>query len=197
MNAHSHEAPLPRRVYFGAEDRKHLAGKVVSGGGDLHQLEIGRRQKLAATLIQRADDVANAVKTLRAMDNTGNTEHAINHLQATLQDLTKSHAIFVDDVTESIGRYRDRRENEQILAESAAASDLARMAAEEADEIGPIAEQSRANVAAGRFAVAAGSIRTAPAVGPGFDDWARREASDLAGRIAAAGATAPKPGPRA
>lgn len=119
MTEQPHDSQLPRRVYFGAADRQHLAGKQVSGG-DLHALEVSRRQKLAQTLIQRAEDVAAAVKTVRAMDNTGNTENALDHLQATLQDLTKSHRIFVDDLTDAIARYRDRRENHAVIADVAA-----------------------------------------------------------------------------
>lgn len=207
-----HEAPLPRRVYFGAADKQHLAGKQISGGADIHALEIGRRQKLAQTLIQRAEDVASAVKTLRAMDNTGNTEHAINHLQATLQDLTKSHAIFVDDVTESIGRYRDRRDNVQILAECAEAREGKRTALE---AIGQQArDASTAARAAGQdwvtvqipeeqaAAIAAGNVRGYSIGGAGTS-----AAEVIAVTAAANGVTlpkpaaeyvgAPKPGPRA
>ncbi|UVF61157.1 hypothetical protein SEA_AOKA_34 [Arthrobacter phage Aoka] len=115
-----HEYPLPRRVYFGAADKQHLAEKKVSGGPSVHEIEVGRRNKLALTVTQRAEDVVGAIRALRAFDGTGNTEDALDHLQASLQDLNKAHAILVDDVTESIGRYRDRRENETVLAESTA-----------------------------------------------------------------------------
>lgn len=121
MTEQPFERPLPRRVYFGAADKQHLAGRPVNAGGDVHALEVGRRQKLAATVTQRAEDVAGAVRSLRAFDSTGNTEDALNHLQTALQDLNKAHAILVDDVTESIGRYRDRRENQQVIDDVAAA----------------------------------------------------------------------------
>lgn len=121
MNQQQPFEHLPRRVYFGAADKAHLADRKISGGTDIQTIEVSRRQKLAATLIQRAEDVAAAVKTMRAFDATGNTEHALDHLQATLQDLTKAHGLFVDDVTDSIARYRDRRDNQQVIAESAPA----------------------------------------------------------------------------
>lgn len=118
MPQHTSAAPLPRRVYFGAADKQHLAKKPVSGGPSVHELEVGRRGKLAANVSARADDVAAAIKSLRAFDFTGFTEDALDHLQATVEDLNRAHRILVDDVTESIGRYRDRALNEQILAEA-------------------------------------------------------------------------------
>lgn len=126
-------APAPaRRVYFGATDKQHLAAKQISGGPDLQTLEISRRQKLAMTLTQRAEDVAAAVKTLRAFDATGNTAAAVGHLQATVADLGRAHELLVDDIAATFARYQERRENEQVLAESLA--DRAAMTAEFVDE---------------------------------------------------------------
>lgn len=115
---------LPRRAYFGAADRAHLANKAIPRDGgtatDLQSIEVGRRGKLAATLQMKAEDVAAAVKSLRALDATGHTEAGIAHLQATARDLDLALENLIDDVAATLGRIRNRRDTLEALAKSAA-----------------------------------------------------------------------------
>lgn len=96
---------IPRRLYFGAQDKFYRAASERH----LQDHVIGARHKLAATLTQRAEDVAAAVKVLRAMDATGNTEAALVHLQAAVADLDLAHRNLADNVTAACTVWRERQ----------------------------------------------------------------------------------------
>lgn len=95
----------PRNLFFGVEDRR-LGGR--GGLADKYlSLEHGRRQKLAQEVIESAMQVANAVKTMRTFDRTGNADQVIDHLEATLTDLVKHTRNLTAEVEKSVDRYGD------------------------------------------------------------------------------------------
>jgi hypothetical protein len=103
------EAQPGRRVYFSAEDHASLADSPTSAQQQRQTMEATKRQNLAENLLRKADKVALAVKTLRAMDETGNTQHAMPHLQTAVADLNAAHRALVDDVTKALETH-DRRQ---------------------------------------------------------------------------------------
>jgi hypothetical protein len=98
-----------RRVYFSAEDHASLADSPTSAQQQRQTMEATKRQNLAENLLRKADKVALAVKTLRAMDETGNTQHAMPHLATAVADLNAAHRALVADVTEALETH-DRRQ---------------------------------------------------------------------------------------
>lgn len=95
---------LPRRLYFGAQDKFYRSAFVPG----LQDNIIGQRHKQAAILTQRAEEVAAAVKVLRAMDGTGNTEAALVHLQAAVADLDLAHRNLAENVAAACAAWRER-----------------------------------------------------------------------------------------
>jgi hypothetical protein len=110
-----------RRVYFSAEDHASLADDPTSAQQQRQTMEATRRQNLAENLSRKAEQVAAAVKTLRAMDGTGNTQHALPHLQIAVADLNAAHLALITDVTKGLERYDARQRMTRGLALAAAA----------------------------------------------------------------------------
>jgi hypothetical protein len=165
-----------RRVYFSAEDHASLADSPTSAQQQRQTMEATRRQNLAENLIRKAEQVAAAVKTLRSMDGTGNTQHALPHLQTTVADLNAAHLALITDVTKGLEKYDARQRMTRGLALAAAA---------EADH-------------------PAGAAAAAPAPGGRFHDQgiiaeaaARLAAGKMPGDFVAISHVAAKPGPRA
>lgn len=109
MDAHgAQETPeidLPRHLFFGVEDRR-LGGRA--GLEDKYlSMERARRQQLAQHVIDTAIQVANAVRTMRTFDRTGNADQAIDHLNASLDDLDKYVRSLTSEVEKSVDRYGD------------------------------------------------------------------------------------------
>lgn len=95
----------PRHLFFGVEDRR-LGGRA--GLADKYlSMEKGRRQQLAEHVIGSAMQVANAVRTLRTFDRTGNADQALDHLNASLDDLVKHTRNLAAEVEKSVDRYGD------------------------------------------------------------------------------------------
>jgi hypothetical protein len=95
----------PRNLFFGVEDRR-LGGRT--GLTDKHiVVEKSRRYQLAETVINSAIQVANAVRTMRTFDRTGNAEQVLDHLSATLDDLVKQTNNLIAEVEKSVDRYGD------------------------------------------------------------------------------------------
>lgn len=105
MTEETTPAALPRRIYFNALDKFYRSGHHAA---DLQNHEIGRRHKLAANVTQRAEDVAGAIKALRALDATGNTEAAVRHLQAAVDDLNLAHRNLAENVEAAVAGWRER-----------------------------------------------------------------------------------------
>jgi hypothetical protein len=158
-----------RRVYFSAEDHASLADSPTSAQQSVQTIAATRRQNLAENLLRKADKVALAVKTLRAMDETGNTQHAMPHLATAVSDLNDAHRALVADVTKALESYDRRQRMIRGLALAAAA---------EVDH-------------------PAGAAAAAPAPGRRFHD--QGIIAEAAARLAAGNmpAAAVKPGPRA
>lgn len=95
----------PRHLFFGVEDRR-LGGRAGLPDKNLWP-ERDRRQKLAQHVIDSAIQVANAVRTLRTFDRTGNADQALNHLGDSLDDLVKQTANLIAEVEKSVDRYGD------------------------------------------------------------------------------------------
>lgn len=104
----SQESPVvdpPRNLFFGVEDRR-LGGRA--GLADKYLgMEEGRRHQLAEHVISSAIQVANAVRTLRTFDRTGNADQALDHLGASLDDLVKHTRNLTAEVEASVDRYGD------------------------------------------------------------------------------------------
>ncbi|MGY4543285.1 hypothetical protein ACVWY0_003218 [Arthrobacter sp. UYNi723] len=95
----------PRHLFFGVEDRR-LGGRA--GLADKYLgMEKGRRHQLAEHVISSAIQVANAVRTLRTFDRTGNADQALDHLTASLDDLIKHTRNLTAEVEQSVDRYGD------------------------------------------------------------------------------------------
>ncbi|ALV43136.1 hypothetical protein AU252_19860 [Pseudarthrobacter sulfonivorans] len=95
----------PRHLFFGVEDRR-LGGRA--GLADKYLgIEKGRRHQLAEHVISSAIQVANAVRTLRTFDRTGNADQALDHLTASLDDLVKHTRNLATEVEQSVDRYGD------------------------------------------------------------------------------------------
>lgn len=95
----------PRHLFFGVEDRR-LGGRA--GLADKYlSMEKGRRHQLAEHVISSAIQVANAVRTLRTFDRTGNADQALDHLTASLDDLVKHTRNLAAEVEQSVDRYGD------------------------------------------------------------------------------------------
>lgn len=95
----------PRHLFFGVEDRR-LGGRA--GLADKYlSMEKGRRHQLAEHVITSAIQVANAVRTLRTFDRTGNADQALDHLTASLDDLVKHTRNLATEVEQSVDRYGD------------------------------------------------------------------------------------------
>ena len=74
------EVVPPRNLFFGVEDRR-LGGRA--GLEDKYlRMEASRRQQLAQHVIDSALQVANAVRTLRTFDRTGNAATAAKTISA-------------------------------------------------------------------------------------------------------------------
>lgn len=108
MDAHgAQETPeidLPRHLFFGVEDRR-LGGRA--GLEDKYLSMERARQQLAQHVIDTAIQVANAVRTMRTFDRTGNADQAIDHLNASLDDLDKYVRSLTSEVEKSVDRYGD------------------------------------------------------------------------------------------
>ena len=99
------EVVPPRNLFFGVEDRR-LGGRA--GLEDKYlRMEASRRQQLAQHVIDSALQVANAVRTLRTFDRTGNADQVIDHLNASLDDLVKKARNLTAEVEKSVDRYGD------------------------------------------------------------------------------------------
>lgn len=95
----------PRHLFFGVEDRR-LGGRA--GLEDKYlSMERARRQKLAQHVIDSALQVANAVRTMRTFDRTGNADQVLDHLGASLDDLCKQTRHLIAEVENSVDRYSD------------------------------------------------------------------------------------------
>ena len=95
----------PRHLFFGVEDRR-LGGRA--GLADKYlSMEKGRRHQLAEHVINSAIQLANAVRTLRTFDRTGNADQALDHLTASLDDLVKHTRNLSAEVEQSVDRYGD------------------------------------------------------------------------------------------
>lgn len=95
----------PRHLFFGVEDRR-LGGRA--GLNEKHLLvEKSRRYQLAETVIASATQLANGIRTMRTFDRTGNADQAIDHIEATLLDLTKQTRNLINEVEASVDRYGD------------------------------------------------------------------------------------------
>jgi uncharacterized membrane protein YccC len=98
----------PRHLFFGAEDRR-LGGRA--GLTDKYlSMEKARRHQLAEHVINTANQLASAVRTLRAFDRTGNAEQVLDHIEATFEDLQKQTKNLIDEVSASVDRYGDALE---------------------------------------------------------------------------------------
>lgn len=112
---------LPRRAYFGAQDRAHLAGRTIGGHraanepADLQTIEAARRIALAETLRKRADDVVTGIRSLRSLDVTGHTEAGLSHLTETVRDMELAFENLRADVERSLEKIRTRRDAEAVL----------------------------------------------------------------------------------
>jgi hypothetical protein len=113
----------PRHLFFGVEDRRQ-GGRA--GLEDKYlQMEKGRRHQLAEHVIITANQLASAVRTLRAFDRTGNADMALDHIEQTFADLKKHTTNLVNEVTASVDRYGDELEKLAFrdIAAARAASD--------------------------------------------------------------------------
>jgi hypothetical protein len=184
------ESQLPRRVYFSAEDHASLADSPSVGQQQRQTIEATRRQNLAENLIRKAEMVAAAVKTLRAYDGTGNTQHALPHLGATVADLNAAHRALIGDVSSALERHA-RHERMKLGLSYAAAAEADHPAGRALDQ--QILTESITAISAAAHDAAAGRANG--------DFVAVPRASALAAVDAAEAATgtvsAPKPGPRA
>lgn len=97
------DADLPRNLFFGVEDRR-LGGRAGLEDKYLNA-EASRRQKLAQQVIDSALQVADAVRTLRRFDLTGNADQVISHLNASLDDLEKRAHNLTAEVEKAGTRY--------------------------------------------------------------------------------------------
>ncbi|MDN4645385.1 hypothetical protein [Arthrobacter sp. PsM3] len=101
-------ADPPRHLFFGAEDRRQ------GGRAGLDEkylvMEKARRHQLAEHVINTANQLASAVRTLRAFDRTGNAEMALDHIEQTFADLKKYTSNLVNEVTGSVDRFGDELE---------------------------------------------------------------------------------------
>ncbi|WP_159708866.1 hypothetical protein [Arthrobacter sp. 18067] len=112
---------LPRRAYFGAQDRAHLAGRTINGQGgptDLQTIEAARRVALAETLRKRADDVVTGIRSLRSLDVTGHTEAGLSHLAETVRDMDLAFENLRADVERSLEKIRTRRDAVDSMREA-------------------------------------------------------------------------------
>ena len=104
----SPEVDPPRHLFFGAEDRR------LGGRAGLEEkylvMERARRHQLAEHVINTANQLASAVRTLRAFDRTGNADMALDHIEQTFADLKKQTNNLVNEVTGSVDRYGDELE---------------------------------------------------------------------------------------
>jgi hypothetical protein len=95
----------PRHLFFGAEDRR-LGGRA--GLTDKYlTMEKARRHQLAEHVINTANQLANAVRTLRTFDRTGSAEQALAHIEATFEDLGKQTRNLVDEVNAAVERHEE------------------------------------------------------------------------------------------
>lgn len=95
----------PRNLFFNVEDRL-LGGRT--GLTDKHvSVESYRRRQLAEHVINSAIQVANAVRTLKTFDKTGNADQALSHLECSLTDLCKQTRNLIAEVENSVDRYGD------------------------------------------------------------------------------------------
>lgn len=112
----------PRHLFFGVEDRR-LGGRA--GLADKYlSMEKTRRHQLAEHVISSAIQVANAVRTLRTFDRTGNADQALDHLGASLDDLVKHTRNLTAEVEQSIDRYGDGLDELAARDADAALADL-------------------------------------------------------------------------
>lgn len=99
------EVVPPRNLFFNVEDRL-LGGRT--GLTDKHiTVERVRRHQLAEHVINSAIQVANAVRTLKTFDKTGNADQALSHLDCSLTDLCKQTRNLIAEVEGSVDRYGD------------------------------------------------------------------------------------------
>jgi hypothetical protein len=136
-SAQENLADPPRNLFFGVEDRR------VGGRAGLEekylQMERGRRQALAQQVIDSAMQVADAVRTLRKFDRTGNADQVLGHLNASLEDLEKHTRNLTAEVEKSVDRYGDELDalNARDDAEALAALNTPAAAAPPTAAAGP------------------------------------------------------------
>lgn len=112
----------PRNLFFGVEDRL-LGGRT--GLSDKHvTVERNRRHQLAEHVINSAIQVANAVRTLKTFDKTGNADQALSHLECSLTDLCKQTRNLMDEVEKAQDRYGDELDALHSRDEAAALAAL-------------------------------------------------------------------------
>lgn len=112
------EVVPPRNLFFNVEDRL-LGGRT--GLTDKHiTVERVRRHQLAEHVINSAIQVANAVRTLKTFDKTGNADQALSHLECSLTDLCKQTRNLIAEVEGSVDRYGDGLDD--LAARDAAAA---------------------------------------------------------------------------
>lgn len=107
----SQETPVvdpPRHLFFSAEDRRQGGN---AGLTDKYlPMEKSRRHQMAENVIVTANQLASAVRTLRAFDRTGNADMALDHIEQTFEDLRRFTTLLVNEVTASVDRYGDEVE---------------------------------------------------------------------------------------
>ena len=101
----SPEVEPPRNLFFGVEDRR-LGGRAGLDEKYL-TMERSRRHQLAEHVIFSANQLANAVRTLRAFDRTGDGVAALAHIEHTFEDLRKHTTNLVNEVNASVDRHGD------------------------------------------------------------------------------------------
>jgi len=104
---------LPRRVYFGAEDRPaaSMPGTTREAKEGNHAIETGTRHKLADRLIKSAESVAAGVRIVRALDSTGHTRESLPHLATVVADMNLAYEAFLASVKASFDRHDLRAGN--------------------------------------------------------------------------------------
>jgi len=123
------EVEPPRNLFFGVEDRK------LGGPAGLTEkylpFEKSRRQQLAQRVIDSAIQVADAIRTMRKFDRTGNADQVLDHLNASLEDLDKHVHNLTSEVEKSVDRYGDELDHIHTRDEAAALAALNAPAATE------------------------------------------------------------------
>lgn len=107
MDLSSSQSPATdtqRHVFFGAEDLR-IRNRPAGPEEKYLTMEKTRRSQMAENVIANANNLANAVRTLRSFDRTGNAELALAHLQATFADLQNHTQHLVAEVQAAADRH--------------------------------------------------------------------------------------------